>query len=155
MKSPLGISDFLKRSLVFPILLFSSISLHWSLRKACFLSLLFFGTQNIWGSLQFLFVKFFILFIFPSFHQSLSVFSCSSLKYYLEFFIRKIRHLYFLCVCYWKIIIFFDGVIFSWPFLFPGVSHYNVQFWRSSHILLSLLIGFRRWMSSVSPVRNP
>ena len=30
---------FLKRSLVFPILLFSSLSLHWSLRKA-FLSLL-------------------------------------------------------------------------------------------------------------------
>ena len=30
---------FLKRSLIFPILLFSSISLHWSLRKA-FLSLL-------------------------------------------------------------------------------------------------------------------
>ena len=32
-------SVFLKRSLVFPILLFSSVSLHWSLRKA-FLSLL-------------------------------------------------------------------------------------------------------------------
>ena len=29
---------FLKRSLVFPILLFSSISLHWSLRKAFFIS---------------------------------------------------------------------------------------------------------------------
>ena len=28
---------FLKRSLVFPNLLFSSISLHWSLRKACWL----------------------------------------------------------------------------------------------------------------------
>ena len=39
MKSSLGISNFFKRSLVFPILLFSSISLHWSLRKA-FLSLL-------------------------------------------------------------------------------------------------------------------
>ena len=39
MKCSLGISSFLKRSLVFPILLFSSISLHWSLRKA-FLSLL-------------------------------------------------------------------------------------------------------------------
>ena len=39
MKCSLGISDFLERSLVFPILLFSSISLHWSLRKA-FLSLL-------------------------------------------------------------------------------------------------------------------
>ena len=39
MKCSLGISIFLKRSLVFPILLFSSISLHWPLRKA-FLSLL-------------------------------------------------------------------------------------------------------------------
>ena len=39
MKFSLGLSNFLKRSLVFPILLFSSISLHWSLRKA-FLSLL-------------------------------------------------------------------------------------------------------------------
>ena len=36
---PLVCLIFLKRSLVFPILLFSSISLHWSLRKA-FLSLL-------------------------------------------------------------------------------------------------------------------
>ena len=34
MKCSLAISNFLKRSLVFPILLFSSISLHWSLRKA-------------------------------------------------------------------------------------------------------------------------
>ena len=39
MKCSLGTLIFLKRSLVFPILLFSSISLHWSLRKA-FLSLL-------------------------------------------------------------------------------------------------------------------
>ena len=39
MKCSLGISIFLNRSLVFPILLFSSFSLHWSLRKA-FLSLL-------------------------------------------------------------------------------------------------------------------
>ena len=38
-KVPLASLIFLKRSLVFPILLFSSISLHWSLRKA-FLSLL-------------------------------------------------------------------------------------------------------------------
>ena len=39
MKFSLGSSIFLKRHLVFPMLLFSSISLHWSLRKA-FLSLL-------------------------------------------------------------------------------------------------------------------
>ena len=32
------------RDLVFPILLFSSISLHWSLRKVSYLSLLFFET---------------------------------------------------------------------------------------------------------------
>ena len=41
----LGISNFLKRFLVFPILLFSSISLLWSLKKAYF-SLLFFGTLH-------------------------------------------------------------------------------------------------------------
>ena len=41
---PLVSLIFLKRSLVFPILLFSSISLHWSLRKA-FLSLL-----DIWNA---------------------------------------------------------------------------------------------------------
>ena len=39
MKCSLVSQIFLKRSLVFPILLFSSISLHWSLKKA-FLSLL-------------------------------------------------------------------------------------------------------------------
>ena len=37
---------FLKRSLVFPILLFSCISLHWSLRRLSYLSLLFFGTLH-------------------------------------------------------------------------------------------------------------
>ena len=39
MKCSLGISNFLQRPLVFPILLFSFISLHWSLWKA-FLPLL-------------------------------------------------------------------------------------------------------------------
>ena len=46
---PLASLIILKRSPVFPILLFSSISLHWSLRKAFFffyLSLLFFGTLH-------------------------------------------------------------------------------------------------------------
>ena len=45
-KVPLVSLIFLKRSLVFPILLFSSISLHWSLRMASYLSLLFFGTLH-------------------------------------------------------------------------------------------------------------
>ena len=43
---PLVSLIFLKRSLVFPILLSSSISLHWSLRKFSYLSLLFFGTLH-------------------------------------------------------------------------------------------------------------
>ena len=43
---PLVLLIFLKRSLVFPILLFSSISLHCSLRKASYLSLLFSGTLH-------------------------------------------------------------------------------------------------------------
>ena len=42
---PLVSLIFLKRSLVFPILLFSSISLHWSLSKA-FFSWVFFGTLH-------------------------------------------------------------------------------------------------------------
>ena len=44
---PLVSLIFLKRSLVFPILLFTSISLHWSLKKA-FLSLLA-SWQNVGG----------------------------------------------------------------------------------------------------------
>jgi len=43
---PLVSLVFLKRSVVFPILLFSSISLHWSLKKAFLFSLLFFGTLH-------------------------------------------------------------------------------------------------------------
>jgi len=43
--NPLVLLIFLKRSLVFPILLFSSVTLHWSLRKA-FLSLL----DILWNS---------------------------------------------------------------------------------------------------------
>ena len=43
---PLVSLIFLKRSLVFPILLFSSIYLHWSLKKAFLSSLLFFGSLH-------------------------------------------------------------------------------------------------------------
>ena len=43
---PLVSLIFLKTSLVFPILLFSSISLHWSLKKAFHISLLFFGALH-------------------------------------------------------------------------------------------------------------
>jgi len=61
---------FLKRSLVFPILLCSSISLHWSLRKA-FLSLLvffFFGSLHSNGYI----FPFLLCFSFSSFFSSFS-----------------------------------------------------------------------------------
>ena len=54
---------FLKRSLVFCILLFSSISLCWSLRKSFYLSLLFFGTLYSNGYI--------FPFLFSSFHSLL------------------------------------------------------------------------------------
>ena len=43
---PLVSLIFLKRCLIFPILLFSFISLHWSLRKAYYFTLLFFETLH-------------------------------------------------------------------------------------------------------------
>ena len=42
---PLVSLIFLKRSVVFPILLFSSTSLHWSLRRVSYLSFLFFDGE--------------------------------------------------------------------------------------------------------------
>ena len=46
MKCFLGSLNFLKRFLIFPVLLFSFISLHWSIRKTSYFSLLFFGTLH-------------------------------------------------------------------------------------------------------------
>ena len=46
---PLVSLVFLKQSLVFPILLFFSVSLHWPLRKAFYLFLLFIGTLHLDG----------------------------------------------------------------------------------------------------------
>ena len=62
---PLVSLIFLKRSLVFPILLFSSISLHWSLRKA-FLSLL----AILWNSaFRCLYLSFFLCLLLLFFSQ--------------------------------------------------------------------------------------
>ena len=62
---PLVSQIFLKKSLVFPILLFSSISLHWSLRKA-FLSLL----AILWNSLfKWVYLSFLLCFSLLFFSQ--------------------------------------------------------------------------------------
>ena len=65
---PLVSLIFLKRSLVFPILLFSSISLHWSLRKAFFIS----PCYSLDLCIQMLIcILFSIAFCFSSFHSYL------------------------------------------------------------------------------------
>ena len=69
---PLVSLIFLKRSLVLPFLLFSSISLHWWLRKASYLSLLFFGTLHSNGS------------IFP-------FFLCLSFLFFSQLFVRPLH----------------------------------------------------------------
>ena len=66
---PLVSLSFLKRSLVFPVLLFSSISFHWSLRKA-FLSLL----AILWNSASDAYIFTFLL--------------CFSLLFFSQLFIR-------------------------------------------------------------------
>ena len=60
---PLVSLIFLKRSLVFLILLFSSISLHWSLRMLSYLFLLFFGTLHSDGYIFPFLLCFSLLFI--------------------------------------------------------------------------------------------
>ena len=65
MKCSFGISNFLKKSLVFPILLFSSISLHSSLRKP-FVSLL----AILWNSaFKWVYLPFFLGFLLLFFSQ--------------------------------------------------------------------------------------
>ena len=65
MKCSLDIANFLEESLVFPILLFSSISLHWSLRKTFLFLLLFFGTLHSNGYI----FPFLLWFLLPFFSQ--------------------------------------------------------------------------------------
>ena len=64
---PLVSLIFLKRSLVFPIMLFSSISLHWSGGGLSYFSLLFFRTLHSNGNI----FPFLLCFRFSSFHSYL------------------------------------------------------------------------------------
>ena len=82
---------FLKRSLVFPILLFSSISFHWSLRKTFFFFFSFFFNFILflnftWGRLSYLFLLF-----FGTLHSDAYIFSfllCFSLLFFSQLFVR-------------------------------------------------------------------
>ena len=80
--APLVFLIFLKRSLVFPILLFSSISLHWSLRKA-FLSLL----AILWNSaLRWVYLSFSLLLFVSLLFTAICKASSESHFAFLHFF---------------------------------------------------------------------
>ena len=83
---PLVYLIFLKRSLVFPILLFSSVSLPWSGERLSYLSLLFFGTLHSNG------------YIFP-------FLLCFSLLFFSQLFLRPPQT---------AILLFY--IYFSWEF---------------------------------------
>ena len=76
---PLVSLIFLKRSLVFPILLFSFISLHWMLRKA-FLSLLAILWNSEFKWLYLSFSLFFFSWLFVNSHIECSTFTASSFR---------------------------------------------------------------------------
>ena len=81
---PLVSLIFLKRSLVFPILLFSSISLRWSLRKA-FLSLL----PILWNSAFKWVYLFFSPLLFASLFRAICKASSDSYFAFLHFFFLR------------------------------------------------------------------
>ena len=79
---------FLERSLVFPILLFSSISLHWSLRTA-FLSLL----AILWNSaFKWVYLPFFPLLFASLLFTTICKASSDSHFAFLHFFVSKANH---------------------------------------------------------------
>ena len=106
---PLVSLKFLKRSLVFPILLFSSICLHWSLRKA-FLSLL----AVLWNSaFRCLYLSFPLCFSLLFF---LAVYKASSDNHfaYLNFFFLGM--VFYHCLLYSvmnHIFTYKDGILLS------------------------------------------
>ena len=115
MKCSLGISNFLKRSLVFPILLFSSISLHWLLKKA-FLSLL----AILWNSATDAYIFPFLL--------------CFLLLFLSHLFVRSSQKI----IC---LVSFLLGDDFGHHLLYRVMNFYswNIRFY--SHFYFSALIS--------------
>ena len=93
-KVPLVCLIFLKRSLVFPILLFSSTSLHWSLRKA-FLSLL----ASLWNSaFKWVYLSFSPLLFASLLFSAICKASSNSYFYFLHFFLLGMVLIPFSCI---------------------------------------------------------
>ena len=87
---------FMKRSIVFPILLFSSVSSHWSLWRLSYLSLFFFGTLHLDG-----YILPFLL--------------CLLLLFFSKLFIRPPQTTILLfCISFWGMILITASYIMSW-----------------------------------------
>ena len=130
---PLVSLIFLKRSLVFPILLFSSISLHWSLRKA-FLSLL----AILWNS------------AFRSVYLSFSPLPLASLLFTAIFKSSSDNHFVFLHFFFLGIVLIPASCMMSWtsvqsssvslsdliPWIYLSLPLYNHKGFDLDHTLV-------------------
>ena len=144
MKCFLGIWIFLKRSLVFSILLFSSISLHWSLRKA-FLPLL----AVLWNS-AFRWVYISFLFSLPfAFHLLLAICKASLDNHFAFFFLGgSLDHCFLPIQCHEPPSIVLQALLLdliSWIYL--SLPLYNHKWFDLGHTWMVL------WFSLLSSVK--
>ena len=103
---PLVSLIFLKRSLVFPILLFSSISLHWSQKKA-FFSLL----ASLWNyAFRWVYLSFSLL-PFPSLYIAICKASSDNHFAFLHFFFSGMVLIAASCTMSWTSIHSFSGTL--------------------------------------------
>ena len=108
--NPLVSLIFLKRSLVFPILLFSSVSLHWSLRKA-FLSLL----PILWNSaFKWIYLSFSPLLFTSLLFTAICKASPDSHFAFFHFFFLGIVLIPVSCTMSWTSIHTSSGTLFIW-----------------------------------------
>ena len=132
---PLVALIFLQRSLVFPILLFSSISLHWSLRKAFLSFLVIFGTLH-----SFSFVL--LPFCFSDGVNSIALSSSLLLNPRIEFFSTVIVFLSSV-ISVWTFFIFYISLLeFFVHELFPGVRWDLYEHYFDSLSRISLIFFF-------------
>ena len=107
---PLVSLIFLKRSLVFPILLFSSISLHFSWGRLSYLSLLFFGTLHSNGYIFPFFLCLLLLFFSAICKVSLDL---TNHFVFLHFFFLGIILIMASCTILWTSVHSSSGILFT------------------------------------------
>jgi len=127
---PLGSLIFLKRSLVFPILLFSSISLHCSIRRLSYLSLLFFGTLYVDGYIFPFLLCFLLLFLFSAICKA----SLDNHFAFLHFFFLEVVFITASCAMSWTSVLSSSGTLSDLiPWIYLWLPLYNCKGFDLGH----------------------